>query len=447
MARPVRKTILINFLITVVLLVLVETVSWIVLSIHEGNVESRNSALLKGQSRPAEASPTTTNFSDPDVRLDLQRAKQAGYRHEPYLVYLPRAFKSKHVNISEAGFRLNSQEPAYPKIINHKVWVFGSSALYGVTNADSETIPAHIERMLSRNYPDRAFQVRNFGIVGYNSLQDLIQFKYRLLRDKPDLVIVFSGVNDHYNAWLAPTVQDAMLATNVMPRDTLKYYAELHRESGIVNWRMVAGKIRSLFGNTVTLVDKAIKYFRLRSANSDISAWKTEYRKLRDQDLARAKMVVPQIRRMYTDNLRHMANLARDHGAKVILIHQPLLFASPKPLVGTEVAENFHPRLSFFAMSEEELQALKEVPSFRLTQTAHWTLDYFLESYRNQALALKDLSGELGAGYVDAQSVVDNAGPVAIFTSAYHFTFRGAQLLARHIVPEVERQLGLKARE
>jgi hypothetical protein len=34
-----------------------------------------------------------------------------------------------------------------------------------------------------------------------------------------------------------------------------------------------------------------------------------------------------------------------------------------------------------------------------------------------------------------------------VFTSPYHFTFRGARLLALGIVPEVERQLGLKPKD
>lgn len=447
MADGFRKTVLINVAITAALLALLELGSWAALSIHEGNIASRNTALLEGQTKTAAPAGETSAYSDPAVRRDLDRGKEVGYRHEPFLVYLPNAFASKYANISAAGFRLNSGTQRYPEKIDYKVWMFGSSALYGVSNADSETIPAYIERLLAEKHPGRTFQVRNFGIVGYSSLQDLIQFKYRLLADKPDLVVVFNGVNDHYNAWLAPTVEDAMLATNVMPRETLRYYAELHRSEGLVNWSMVGARLRGLFSNTVTLAEKAVKYFRLRSANGDVAAWKAAYRKIAEADAARARAVVPQMRRLYTDNLRAIASLARAHGADVIMIHQPLLFASPKPLVGPEPAENLHPRLSFFAMPEKELAALKEVPSYRLVQTAYWDFDFFLESYRRQAAALKDVAAGVGAGFVDAQAVVDAAGPVAVFTSPYHFTFRGARLLALAIVPEVERRLGLKPKE
>jgi lysophospholipase L1-like esterase len=445
-AASLRKTIFVNAAITFMLLALTEFGAWIALSIHEGNIEARNTAMLWGQGKPDAATPDASAYSNPEVRRDLDRAKEVGYRHEPYLVYLPNAFQSNYVNISKAGFRLNGTKP-YPATINHKVWMFGSSALYGVSNADSETIPAYIERLLADRHEGRTFQVRNFGIVGYSSLQDLIQLKYRLLTDKPDLVIVFSGVNDHYNAWLAPTVEDAMLATNVMPRDTLRYYAELHRREGLVNWRMVAVDLRGLFSHTITFAEKAVKYFRLRSANGNVAAWKDAYRKIAEQDLTRARKVVPHMRRLYTDNLREVASLARAHGAKVIMIHQPLLFASPKPLVGPEPAENLHPRFSFFAMPAKELEALNEVPSYRLVQTAYWDFDYFLETYREQAKALKDVAAGVGAGYVDAQAIVDAAGPVAVFTSPYHFTFRGARLLALGIVPEVERQLGLKPKD
>ncbi len=446
MAASLRRTVLINVLITIVLLGLLELGSWATLSIHEGNIASRNESMLDGQARPAAQAPETTAYSDPEVRRDLDRSKEAGYRHEPFLVYLPNAFASKHVNVTAAGFRLNGAQ-RYPETIHHKVWVFGSSALYGVSNGDGETIPAQVERALAEKYPGRAFQVRNFGIVGYSSLQDLIQLKYRLLADKPDLVIVFNGVNDHYNAWLAPTGEDAMLATNVMPRETLAYYAELHRNEGLANWRLVGGKLRALFGNTIMLAEKIGKYFRLRAANRDVAAWKAAYRKLADADAARARDIVPRMRRLYADNLREIAGLARSHGAKVMMVHQPLLFASPKPLVGPEPAENLHPRFGFFAIPAKELDTLKEVPSYRLAQTAYWDFDFFLETYREQAALLKSVAEDVGAGYVDAQAVVDKAGPIAVFTSPYHFTFRGARLLALPIAAEAERQLGLKLKD
>ena len=164
---------------------------------------------------------------------------------------------------------------------------------------------------------------------------------------------------------------------------------------------------------------------------------------MRDIQASYSAIVVPAMQDFYIDNMHRFIELAHDYNADVILTHQPLLFATTKPLVGQEQMENTHPRLNFFALDDDAVDALSEVPTYRLEQAAYWSMKSFLASYAAQAEALKVLSESEGAGYVDVQALVDGAGPVAIFTSPYHFTFRGAWLIAEGLVPAVEKALSL----
>ena len=53
-----------------------------------------------------------------------------------------------------------------------------------------------------------SFNVLNLGVVGYNSLQELINIHFKLStsKNKPDILIVMNGINDYHNAMLATII-------------------------------------------------------------------------------------------------------------------------------------------------------------------------------------------------------------------------------------------------
>lgn len=441
-----RRIAIYNVIIVVCLAAMLEFAAWGILAVHRSNLDAQALRLANIPESSEQPDATEQSYSDISVRRDLDAAKtQIGgsYRYEPFLIYLPRAFSSEFVNVSEQGFRRNRRISADDTNPDYKIWMFGSSALFGVSNADHETIPAYLESILSERYPHLEFQVRNFGVVGYLSLQDYLHLKIRSLSDSPDLVIAFNGVNDHYAAFLNDSPRTAVSHINVLPREVLQHYVRMHQTEDIINWPIIIRRTVSLFQNTTTLIGKIFKYFSLRSANKNIDAWKQSYRDRKNTHLSQSSVLVPTMRDFYIDNMRHFIDVAKDQKAGVILAHQPLLFATTKPLVGNERLEDAHPRLNFFALDDDSIDALSEVPSYHLNQKAYWSMDNFLSSYEEQAEALKALSTASEVRYVDVQSFIDRSGPVAIFTSPYHFTFRGAQKIAEGLIPAVEEELNL----
>jgi lysophospholipase L1-like esterase len=57
----------------------------------------------------------------------------------------------------------------------------------------------HLERMLSARHPERAFEVMNLGRAGVNSAWVANRLQANLLAYRPQLVIVWVGVNDLWN--------------------------------------------------------------------------------------------------------------------------------------------------------------------------------------------------------------------------------------------------------
>src|SRR5262245_1113632 len=189
-----------NLAIAVGLLVAIEAGSWAILFGYE-----------KFRSGPAATAAANaeqdqkTRYTSDEISADLRRhADMPGspYRYESYIVYRNRPFRSKHVNIDENGMRLNGAPPVEnPEL---KIWMFGSSPVFGATSGDGETIPAAIERQLAKS--GRRAAVSNFGVVGYTSWQETLDILLRLgERPKPDVVILFTGDNDFQLAWLSET--------------------------------------------------------------------------------------------------------------------------------------------------------------------------------------------------------------------------------------------------
>ncbi len=113
--------------------------------------------------------------------------------------YLEAPFKGVYVNVHEAGFRWNAtQTPWPPPEDSLTVFTFGGSTTFGYGVSDSETIPAHLERILSELLANgRRVHVYNFGQGSFYSSQEMILFS-NLLRAGyvPDAAVFIDGWNE-----------------------------------------------------------------------------------------------------------------------------------------------------------------------------------------------------------------------------------------------------------
>jgi hypothetical protein len=75
----------------------------------------------------------------------------------------------------------------------------GDSHTYGLPLPREHSYPAQLERALAESYPEREFQVVNLGIPGLNSGYTANRLERQMLQLRPDLVMVWVGINNHWN--------------------------------------------------------------------------------------------------------------------------------------------------------------------------------------------------------------------------------------------------------
>jgi hypothetical protein len=114
----------------------------------------------------------------------------------PYLRYeLIPGIKSASMSTNSDGLR----GPEYPLLKSagtFRIIMLGDSELLSVMLPYSDTLPVQLENLLNHNSGPKHFEVLNFGVEGYNTLQELEQLKVKGLKYNPDLIILNYCLND-----------------------------------------------------------------------------------------------------------------------------------------------------------------------------------------------------------------------------------------------------------
>jgi len=99
------------------------------------------------------------------------------------------------LTINSLGFR--GREVVTPKPAGHfRVAVIGDSVTLGWGVGDTETFSAQLEQLLHSRFPDRALDVVNLGVGGYDTRQEVVLLQRYLARLEPDMVLVGFYSND-----------------------------------------------------------------------------------------------------------------------------------------------------------------------------------------------------------------------------------------------------------
>jgi len=125
------------------------------------------------------------------------------YFHHPFfweLIPSNRSVSLKGVvyNTNSLGFR--GQEIANPAAANTQLVVMmGDSSIFGFNVEESGNLPQQIEAYLREHSAAGTVEVLNAGVPGYTSTQGLIQLRTRILRFKPQLILLSYGWNEKYS--------------------------------------------------------------------------------------------------------------------------------------------------------------------------------------------------------------------------------------------------------
>jgi hypothetical protein len=114
--------------------------------------------------------------------------------YRPYLVWRRAAFSGKYVNVDAEGLRRTVNPNCVPGAT--RIWMFGSSPMWGTGAKDDQTIPS----LLSAEYARAVGPVcvTNYGESAWVNMQEVIQLELALKRavQPPDLVIFYDGFSD-----------------------------------------------------------------------------------------------------------------------------------------------------------------------------------------------------------------------------------------------------------
>ena len=80
--------------------------------------------------------------------------------------------------------------------ITRIICVGDSTTLANAVHSSGETYPKVLEKILNSHSRDEKVEVLNAGVPGYTSYQGLIFLQKKLIKYRPDLLIVYFGAND-----------------------------------------------------------------------------------------------------------------------------------------------------------------------------------------------------------------------------------------------------------
>ncbi len=273
--KTYKKLALIIFSVFI-LLVSLEVFSGIVLKLHSIHLKKKTKSFADETFEPSNSELLVKNsrFSSQDVMKEMSKVSEAS-EYTSYLIFKFNPVKSKLVNIGKDGYRLNSNSVVWNDNTKKiKIWLIGGTEAFGYLNTDAETISSLLEQKLNNKNSKFQFEVKNHGVFGYASTQQLIKFRLDLIEQKPDMIIVMNGFNDYKISWKYQSI----FATDLYTHIYLKKYWEFHKNKLFFDKKLFFQYIKDTFSNTSLLAYLGKKWFYLKYYEMNIADWKEKYK-------------------------------------------------------------------------------------------------------------------------------------------------------------------------
>jgi lysophospholipase L1-like esterase len=306
-------------------------------------------------------------------------------QHHPHLIYTTKpGQETPFCRVNAQGFRgrdwAKEKTPGGARVI-----VLGGSTVFGFgAKSDEDVFPRILEKRLAKT-SRRPFEVLNAGVIGYDSMQELVLLESELLDYSPDAIVLFDGFNDFYNAGLTP------------PERSLHQYQfdeieELLEES---LWHRLLS-CSALYRVAAAHVNDFAPMGAPASHDRGVF-WDR-----------------PQGAERYAENVRAMCELGRARGVSVLVVPQPELAnrRTQSPMERRTLEEHVPPGYVRFAK----------------------------ECYPRYLAAARDAAERAGATYLDGTTFLDGTQEDAFLVSdTVHLNARGNELVAEALLGPVSR--------
>jgi lysophospholipase L1-like esterase len=230
---------------------------------------------------------------------DARRATAVLYRRHPFLLTAPREGgrdpRGDRIVVNSLGYRSPERVRVKPARFSRVVCAGGSTTWDPWASSNETTWPSLLERGLRER--GHWVEVWNAGFPGWTSLENLLALSMRDLELRPDVVVLFQGINDLQPAAHVPFDAD---------------YSRFH----------VAMQL-SLLGFDVSPIpwyDRLVLVERVRNVLVGRRSQQLSGRPEATLDPRRA--LLPEGVRVFERNVRSLVAVARAHGARVLLVTQ-----------------------------------------------------------------------------------------------------------------------------
>jgi lysophospholipase L1-like esterase len=240
-------------------------------------------------------------FRDQNNQKIISDYKNLYPEYHPFLGWRINSKSSSYFNFDDKGFRITPKNTSTNSVGD--MYLFGGSSLYGAYVQDNETIPAYLSKAMG------TYTVFNFGVIAYNSNQEVINLLLQLKEGKnPAYVIFYDGCNDI-----------GAYPYTVYQQDRLK---EEFKETWDFLWR--GPENNSVFNyDILKQIPKYIKLIQypLAIINNFHPKINTaiEYGKQDDE--------VEYITNNYVKNAQTIDHLSHEYNFKYLLLWQPLVYS------------------------------------------------------------------------------------------------------------------------
>jgi len=275
--------------------------------------------------------------------------------------------------INSLGFR-NKEFNAYDKNGKIRIFCLGESSTFGAESPDDKTWPVKLEYYLNKKGKGNKIEVINAGFAAYQSLLYSNLMRLELINYKPDIFIVYAGINE--------------LNRNDVKKDIGKIMNDLH------NYLYYRSMLYTLLIEKISVA--------VQNSPVPMNVWTVKANE------------------NYIANCKKMIQACKEHNVKLIFVRQML-----------------HAQKELFTEDSLTLDKVKAIQN-GLPQQDKYNKAYTppLEFYRHYVLMdlLKKLCAENNVEYVDLRKSLNKSlDSVDIFNDDVHLTAEGNDLLAKLI--------------
>jgi lysophospholipase L1-like esterase len=317
---------------------------------------------------------------------DEIRSLRKIYRRHAYLNTGPRegggvSVFGKRVTLNRLGYRSPERPRARPDGVARVLLAGGSTTFDVLAPDDASTWPSRLEARLRDG--GRPVEVWNAGFPGWTSQENVISLAIRELDLRPDLVVLYQGIND-----LQPAAH--------RPFDP--QYEHGHAD--------LARQALGLELPPPSWLDRSLLVEKLR----DLAGGPTDpWRALGSGERARRPHITGEAVAAFERNVRSFVALARSGGADVLLVTQPVRIREANRTADLAYLAGWFPELEPEAVPVE------------------------LERLNG---ALRRLADEGVAGLADAAREID--WRAADFGDPFHYTEDGRRKLVDYLAPKID---------